>query len=224
MEVDDVLAPERQAQIEDLVSQLAAYRPTHIAIEHVAVEQAKVDDLYRAYREGRRSLGRSEDEQIGMRLAAKLGHDRVHAVDWNGMPPGDFANYDWSDYAKEIGQEARLKAFITGANPMPDIRKMEIVPFFLAINRPEALAELHRRYFDIAMFGDEKLQAGANWVGTWYARNLKIFANLVKLTADPEDRLLVIYGAGHGYHLRQFALESGAFRLREVGEFVKPAR
>jgi hypothetical protein len=223
-EVDDVLAPARQAQLEELVNQLAAYKPTHIAIEHIATEQAKVDELYRSYREGKRALDRDEEEQIGMRLAAKLGHERVYAVDWNGMPPGDFSNYDFSAYVKKIGQEARLKALLANGNPVPDIQKMELIPFYLTINEPEMLARMHRVYYDIAMLGDANLQAGANWVGTWYARNLKIFANLVNLTDKPEHRVLAIYGASHGHPLRQFAAESGAFRLREVSEFVKPAK
>lgn len=41
------------------------------------------------------------------------------------------------------------------------------------------------------------------------------------LTDRPQDRILAIYGAGHAYLLRQFATESGAFRLVDVDEVLK---
>ncbi|MGE0284066.1 MAG: DUF5694 domain-containing protein [Rhodospirillaceae bacterium] len=220
--VDDVLMAARQAQLEDLVNQLAAYRPTHVAIEHVASEQDKIDQAYRAYRAGTRVLERDEEEQIGMRLAAKLGLDRVIAVDWNGMPPGDFdANYAFAAYAKQNGTEARLQKLRNSPMPFPPIEKTAFVPYYLAINQPDTLLKAHRIHFDVAMIDDAAAQPAANWIGTWYARNLKIFMNLVKITDDPNARVLTIFGAGHAHILRQYATDSGAFRLREVSEFVK---
>jgi hypothetical protein len=222
--VDDVLAPARQAQLIALVDQLALYKPTHVAVEHVAVEQDKLDIMYQGYLDGTRALDRPEDEQIGMRLAAKLGLKRVYAVDWNGMPPGDFANYRYAEFAKANGMEDRLKALLNPKRiPFPPIASTDLVTWYLAANRPEAIAASHRIYFDIAMFGDRDRQPGADWVGGWYARNLKIFANLVNITDNPSDRIFVVYGAAHAHYLRQFAQESGAFRLRDVSEFVKPA-
>ncbi len=221
-QVDDVLLPARQAEIEELVAQLAAFEPTHVVVEELKSNQAKLDERYNAYRAGKYSLARSEDEQIGMRLAAKLGHDRVYAADWNGAPPGDFANYNYSAYAKANGQEEKFKLLLNPKRiPYPPLASTDLVRFFVEINRPEAIARSHRIYFDVARFGDDQTQPGANWVGSWYARNLKIFNNIVDLTDNPGDRVLAIYGTGHVHHLRQFANESGAFRLHEVNEFVK---
>lgn len=224
IQVDDVLAPDRQAQIVTLVDQLAAYTPTHIAVEHAAADQGKLDELYTSYRAGTRALARDEEEQIGMRLAAKLGLPRLYAVDWNGMPPAAMVHYDFSAYAKAKGQDERLKLLLNPKRiPYPPLASTDLVTFFHEINRPEIIAQSHRIYFDVARFSDAEAQPGANWVGNWYARNLKIFNNLIDLTDKPDDRILVIYGAGHTHYLRQFAQESGAFRLHEVSEFVKPA-
>ena len=84
--VDDVLAPARQAQINEVVEQLASYRPTHIAVEWPIKKQAALDARYRDYREGKYQLGRGEEEQIGLKLAARLHLARVYAVDWNETP------------------------------------------------------------------------------------------------------------------------------------------
>lgn len=71
------------------------------------------------------------------------------------------------------------------------------------------------------MIGKGEELPGASWVGTWYARNLKIFSRLVQLAIQPDDRVLVIYGQGHAYLLQQFARESGAFQLVSVADVLK---
>jgi hypothetical protein len=38
---------------------------------------------------------------------------------------------------------------------------------------------------------------------------------------QPKERVLVIYGAGHAYLLRQMARESGAFRVEEASAYLK---
>lgn len=84
-------------------NQLAAYHPTHIAIEMPSGKQSALDKRYQACREGKYQLGRTEADQLGLRLAAKLGHKRVYAVDWNGNPPGNEADYDWYAYGQLNG-------------------------------------------------------------------------------------------------------------------------
>src|ERR1044072_267965 len=51
--VDDVLADQRQKETATVVEQLAAFKPTYIAVEWPSKSQAKLDALYRDYREGR---------------------------------------------------------------------------------------------------------------------------------------------------------------------------
>jgi Family of unknown function (DUF5694) len=219
IKVEDVLSPARQAEIAKVVDQLAAFHPNYVAVEWPRTAQEKLDARYRDYREGRYELSRDERDQLGLRLAAKLSLQRVNAVDWNDNPPGEDNLYDWPEYAKSHGQAELLSAL------MDPHRSLGIVPqgtrsigaWLLKMNSPDILAASQRNYFDFAMIGDEQQQPGANWVGGWYARNLRIFNNLVLLAGRPEDRVLVIYGAGHAYLLRQFARESGAFRLVDVG-------
>ncbi len=79
--VPDVLSPERQREIEALVARLAAFRPTRVAVEWPAEAQARLDQRYADYRAGRRALTANEIDQIGLRLAARLGLPRVDAVD-----------------------------------------------------------------------------------------------------------------------------------------------
>jgi len=74
--VPDVLSPDRQREIEAVVDQLAAFRPTRVAVEWPAEEQARLDQRYADYRAGRHTLTANERDQIGLRLAARLGLSR----------------------------------------------------------------------------------------------------------------------------------------------------
>jgi Family of unknown function (DUF5694) len=93
--------------------------------------------------------------------------------------------------------------------------------WFLHANEPTSLAALNLPYYEKATFGDWKQHPGANWVGGWYARNLTIFSNLRRISS-PNDRVLVLFGAGHGYFLNQFATESGAFVLERPSQYLLP--
>ena len=218
--IEDVLTPERQREIEAIVERLAAFRPTHVAVEWRSSAQEKLDRRYADYRAGRYELSRDERDQIGLRLAARLGLDRVHAVDWNEMPPGEEADYDFYAYAQKNGLAESFDAAKATMQAEFDreserMRCTNVAAWLRGLNTPEALRKSHRGYYDIALIGDAETNPGANWVGSWYGRNLKIFANLVRLADRPEDRIVVIYGAGHAPLLGAFARESGAFDVAD---------
>jgi hypothetical protein len=217
--VDDVLAPERQTQIAAIVERLAAFRPTHIAVEMKAAAQDELDRRYRAYRAGTYALTRNEIDQLGLRLAATLGHQRVYAVDWNEAPPGAEADYDFVTYAAAHGKQPLFDAVVAAAQASAAAGQpatTSLLPWLRELNRPAALAASHAAYFDIARIGDAASNPGAAWVGSWYGRNLRIFANLVTLAARPDDRVLVIYGQGHAFLLREMATQSGGFDVLDA--------
>ena len=79
----DVLDPKYQAEIEDIVSRIARFAPTIIAIEAGTGSQPRYDSLYQAYLNGRHELRRDEREQIGFRVAKQAGLKTLHCVnDW----------------------------------------------------------------------------------------------------------------------------------------------
>lgn len=222
VKVDDVLAPRRQAEIAELVKKLVAFRPTVVAVEVPVGGQAKLDALYRDYRAGKYQLARREHEQLGFRLAAQMKLDRVYGVDWNGMPPGKESDYAWDTYGKAHGQAARVAALMDPKRfPAGQLGDLSLVEWLRRFNTSDGLLKLHQTYLDVAMVGDADKQPGAAWVGTWYARNLRIFGNILGLVKQPRERVLVIYGASHAYPLRQMAVESGAFKVEDASVYLK---
>lgn len=218
-DIADVLTPAGQAEVEAVVARLAAWRPTRIAVEIKAGDQAELDKRYADFRVGRYALSASEVDQFGLRLAALLGHDRVHAVDWNDMPPGAMEDYDWSAGAAQRGEEARMTAIRApewGQRMTALAASRPMAEWLAVMNGTDFLTQSHRRYYDYALLGHQ----GANWVGAWHGRNLKIFANLVRVADAPGERVLVIYGVGHAPLLNRFASESGAFNVQSASDWL----
>lgn len=223
--IEDVLTAHRQQQIIGLVECLARWKPTRIAVEWDRSDQAGLDSRYATFLAGNYELTTNEIDQIGLRLAKQLGHDRVYAVDWNEAAPGDQVQYDFFGWAERNNQESRLKAFVEAGQKDANsasarMRGQSVSEWYHDLNGPEAILKMHQPYFEIATFGSNEDNPGAAWVGAWYARNLRIFNNVSEILA-PQERVLVIYGVGHVHLLDQFFRESGTAIAVDSRPFIK---
>lgn len=223
---DDVLAPERQRQIAEVARLIGRFRPTKIMVESDPTTQPKLDEAFAAACKGERPLKADEREQLGFRIACAQHLDGVLAVDWNDLGP--IRDEDSIDYLKAIerhGQQAQYaEALRIGkAVNAEDQRTLDtgtIGDMLARLNSPEWLRANARAYFRIGLYGTPDDAIGANWDMLWYGRNLRIFNNIVRNTI-PGDRVLVIYGAGHGNLLRQFATDSGKYRVQDTQRWLR---
>lgn len=219
-EADDVLSPRRQAEIEDLIAVLERFRPTKVAVE-AGVNNGGVAERYAAYLAGEYVLTRNETDQLGYRLARKLGHDTVYPVDVDG----EFPYPRLVKYAQATGRMDELEALQeeTGAwveAQSEYLATHTVLETLLYMNSEEQVARSVGAYFRLAEFGEPWDWAGADLVSDWFRRNMRIYTNIVRLIDSPEERVLVIYGAGHLGWLR-FALEGNPeIRLRELAELA----
>jgi hypothetical protein len=224
LKADDSLSPKRQAEIEAVVESLAAFRPTHIAVERRVGSQAELDAKYAAYRAGTRALAASEDEQIGMRLAKRLGLPRVDAIDVDGTSPGEPPAPNLDDAAKSFGQQSirdAIKARDAARVAEGEARLAggTVADTLRYFNETAQVDGFGREYFNYLRIADATQAPGADWLQRWYGRNLKILVNIERI-AHADDRILVIYGFGHTYLLSQFARESGAFIVEDTLRFL----
>lgn len=223
--IEDVLVPRRQEEIQQLVANLARWRPTRIVIEWDRSDQAGLDLRYEQYLRGDLELSANERDQIALRLARHLGHSKVYAADWNENFPGERAAYDFLAWAERSGESERLKAFVAAGQSKLDrqaqiMREQSIIDWYYDLNQPEVRAQDHRQYFRIATFGTNAENPGAAWVGGWYARNLRIFNNIREALGSGE-RVLVLYGSGHVFLLDRFFQESGAAHLVDPRPYIR---
>lgn len=229
LKADDVLKPQRQHELAALASTLSEFRPTKIMVERVTNEIDLIDPYYSKFTPADLSRHRDERVQLGYRLAHKLGHKVVYAIDEqpdSGEP--DYFPFDrLMDWAKANGQEERLKNYIAqGAEALVQREQrqgLRTIPELLAdANQPQGAVQNHRLYYDLLSFGDLNQQVGADLNAMWYLRNAKIFCKLQK-AAKPGDRVLVIYGSGHNYWLRHFADTTSGYSLVEPEPYLKKA-
>jgi hypothetical protein len=223
-QVDDVLAPKRQAEMARLVETLKAFHPTKIAVER-GTDDSRIHKDYAAYLAGTHELTRNEIEQIGFRLAKELGHKDVYAVDTDGEFP--FPRLE--KYAKATGRSAELDALFGEVQAMVKAKDAylashTILETLLYVNDDAKVAEDMGYYYRQAELGEPYDWAGADLVADWFRRNMRIYSNIVHIIESPNDRVLVIYGSGHLGWLQMAIAGNPNLRLRKIGEIASASR
>ena len=227
----DAGSPERQAQIVELIDALARFAPTRVAVEVRPDRQEALDRSFQSYLEGRFELTSNEIHQLGFRLAKKLGHERVWAVDARARYYEPYVDPD--EWAIANGQAKRLDAAL-------DMRYSALYRYedqlktretlrqtLLRLNSEERLLRSHGHYLigafevgDAGASAEGERYPGVDGRTAWYNRNLRIFANLQRLNERPNERILVIIGAGHVPILRHAVQASPQYELVEVAEVL----
>lgn len=226
---DDPTSPRRQRELAALADALLRFRPTRVMIE----AQSNGPDFdvpdYRAFTPARLASDRSETVQIGYRVANRAGLAAVQGIDEQPGPgePDYFpfdrveswakANYREADLAALFGEvDHDLKIFQAA-------QQRETIPaLLLRHNSAQSVARGHGLYTALLAFGDRENQPGAELNAYWYMRNAKIFGKLM-LASRPGDRVLVIFGSGHGYWLRQLAATTPGYVSVDVVPYLESA-
>ena len=224
----DVLAPKYQTEIQEIVNRLAAFKPTHIAIEVDPSKQQKIDSLYGEYLKGNYELTRNEHEQIGFRLAKQSGLKKLYCTnDWGRL----YESINDVMIGKDsIVQEEFMNYFYNH----PDTMKMNFREHvysdkgILEDLRESNSSEHNNRDLGNYLIGVFKYESddnsffGADFTsGWWFNRNLRIFRNIQKIKAMPGDRILVIYGSGHMNLLNLFFDASPEYELVNALDYLK---
>ena len=224
----DVLEPKVQEEIEGIVDDLMKFRPTVIVVERQPGQQSKVDSLYHEYVKGRYQLHRSEVEQLGFRLAKRAGLRRLHCVDEWGV----FSeNISGIVYGTDTVGAARFESYAFN-NPdslkktwaRPTSRTVGLRNVLLAVNDERSVKESLGDYL-VGAFKYEAVPGdfiGVDFeTGRWFNRNLRIFRNIQRIGASPDDRIVVIFGSGHMNLLNYFFDCSPEYQRIEVKEYLK---
>jgi len=220
-QVDDVLQTRRQAELQTLARRLAAFRPGKVMVERRPTTPDALElPGYPAWRQGSNQTQRNEVEQIGFRLAAASGLATAYGIDADGNFPFEALQ----DFAKQRGMEPRLQAMLDLLQQRSkdfEARqpRQSIAELLAGMNSPEALLRDHQFYTEALHFGQGDNQPGAELLGQWYTRNARICARIVQL-ARPGERIVVVYGSGHAYLLRQCVLEQPGWRLVEAVPYL----
>ena len=224
MEADDVLAPARQAELEDLARRLAAFQPTAIMVETVSKRPDMLDAGYLAFTPDELKTDRNEITQIAYRLAHDLGIDRVYGID---VREGEidffpFGNVQTFEAANGLDLTGPMIADVQAkAAQFAEAQKTNTISQLLVLeNDPAQLTAMHNAfYYGLLELADAEAQPGAALNYGWYARNALTFSKLAAVT-EPGDRAIILYGSGHAYSLRHFPESAPGFSLVEPRPYL----
>ncbi len=83
VKADDVRAPQRQKEIADFMQIIKKFKPTKVVVEQ-PIENAKLNERYKSYLDGKLKLTTNEVDQIAFRLAKEMNLKEVTTIDWQG--------------------------------------------------------------------------------------------------------------------------------------------
>ena len=229
IKVDPVTTPAKQAELQQVADALARFKPNAIAVERVAADPATMlDQRYPAFKPADLLTNGDERVQLGYRLAAQLKLDRVYGIDEQDHD-GEISYFPYElvdAWATGHGRADDLKSMSAGIQKQlaefETRQKTDSIGSLLSnYNSPDGLMSEggNAFYMKIMKFGAGAEQPGAILNGRWYTRNAVIFAKLLQV-AKPGDRIIVIYGAGHSYWLRNLVKQMPGYKLVEATDYL----
>ncbi len=137
----------------------------------------------------------------------------------------DWDNYDSDPYLKSRKQYE--KSFRYDYNALYErsdsLKTVLLLTDYLKLeNTREQSLKGHQAYLtETILEGARDHYVGADADGKWYRRNLRIFANAYDFTDfKKEERLLLIYGYGHNWQLRQLFSDSPDYDYVEITDYL----
>ncbi len=214
-----MLTGRRAEEVTELNAYIARFRPTKIIVERDP--GSSVNENYRRYLAGNFELSRDEIHQIAFRLAEQFGID--------SLIPGDADNLAWELYYGPDSTLLRplIDGFYVAAEPGADttmnakyfelythddklLKDHSLLEVFKYMNSPKRILRGHGHYLEFTADPDpDGLAIG------WYSRNLRIYRTIQRATTSTDDRILVLFGAGHLGILRQQFESSPRYELVE---------
>lgn len=228
----DFYSIEIQNELDLMAGKLSAFNPDVIAVEAAVNAQECVDESYEKFdltdlqdrnKMQNETLGEiymfgqtypitynNEAIQIGYRLGKMLEHSKVYAIDDDTILNMEVMNNPPSSL-----KEA-MNAFHADMNKHINDTIADMYKYY---NSEEWSKLNHSIYIQANMISTGNHYAGAEMVTKWYERNLKIFSNIQRLAAKNE-RIFILYGAGHLQILRDLINADSNLKLVDVDKYL----
>ncbi len=229
----DLFSTRRQAELQQLATQLAALHPTKFFVENEPRQQVMWDSVYARYqRSPDDTVGRrNEIVQVAMRTARLAGLPRVTCVDHQQALPYKQLN----DFAERIEHDTatqrRIAAYKLLALPYPYPKQTHrladhtVTEQLLYVSSRAGEASNRADYFVYSPnYGVGDDYTGVSFITSWYERNAKIFTNILRAT-DPTDKVVILLiGSAHLMPLRHYFQQHPYFEVVELAQALGTQR
>ena len=222
----DLESDARREELRELLNYLARFRPTKIVVERWP--ESNINQQYEKYLTGNVTLPKSEVYQLGFRLAKQFEHEQLYPCD-AGTLVRSLYNHPDSTVLRPVLDSIYDEWGFHTINEMDErydalydledeiLTKSTLLEYFLYENSPHRIRRGHGAYLG-GPFGVDGTNGQDALAMHWYARNLRIFRNIQRVATEPDDRVMVIFGAGHLGILRQQLESYPGMKLVEFGD------
>lgn len=167
---------------------------------------------------------RDESLMIGARLAARLGHERLYAMDDH---TADSASEDQKAFGDALmkawdNPATKQRAAVDKAQEGLLASAEGVLAMYRADNAPGQGTLIYRSDFGAAINEPSAQRFGRQYVGYWETRNLRMAANIRDvLGLMPGQRMLVIVGASHKGYLESYLHQMHDVRIVDAAPVLK---
>jgi len=223
LKADDVLVEKRQKELAAVAEGLAKFKPTKVVVEQPVDNGAPAKlPKYHDYLDSKMADSRNEVVQLGFRLAKQMKLADVWGIDVDG----DFTFEAVQKFAEDGHPQLAKRLADLGADVERGLKSLEEVlksgtvsQGLRYLNGPKRITDDNAFYSTLLLYGAGNEQPGAALLTAWEGRNNQICARLMQL-AQADDRIVVLYGAGHAFLLRRCVQDMPGFKLVEANDYL----
>ncbi|MPQ48274.1 hypothetical protein GCQ56_14820 [Marinifilum sp. N1E240] len=222
----NIYSEKRQKELKVLLEYIALFKPTKILVESKNTSVSRFIKNYKDWKEGKQQLYANEISQIGLRLADQFELDTIYGVDtWSfledhflsrdTLKPKTYIDsiYDRHYFGGQDDMSIKYSKFYAYKNKMT-VEK-PLLESFLYFNSEKVLDRGFGAYIAGGQFESSNFEGADALSMFWFNRNLRIFKNIKDIGYNQDDRILVIFGAGHVSILRYLFKCSPEFELTD---------
>ncbi len=223
-----VLEEPYQSEIIAISKAIEEYNPTIIAVEVKPEKQHKIDSLFLLYKSDKYTLGKDEIDQLAFRLGKDLNLNKIHCVNDFGKHYDNIVSI-FNDSIRTLKFEDyffKSRDTIYGKPPIGE-KVSSIIDELYERNKPDVIKESLAIYLLNPFKYEEEPGdfVGVDFeTGRWFNRNLRIFRNIQRIPHTADDRILLIFGAGHLNLLNIFFDVSNEFELVSPLPYLENAK
>lgn len=203
----NIYSQKRQKELLELLDYLSKFKPTKIVVEAGANTRYLFTN-YKRYKNGAEKLYASETSQIGMRLVERFDLDTIYGVDTRSLLYDLYVKRDslapktYIDSITErhyFGGNDEISKRYTNLYQYKDKLSLDntLLESFQYMNSNKVLDRGFGAYIAGGQFDSKEMEGPDALSMFWFNRNLRIFRKIQQIDYTKDDRILVLFGAGH---------------------------
>lgn len=220
----DILNKKEQNELEIIAEKIKTYHPDKIFVEYPYYLQNKLDSTYTAFSTKDYSKEkRNEITQLAFRIAKKLNHKKIYAMDYRTS----------FRYDSLIQQMEKAEQFDLIAKDSIELARLEntenklfasdkpLSEIFYRYNNPKHRKEDINWYVNLANQGGEEGNfVGAYLASEWYKRNLYMYSIIQKAVKKGDKRIMILAGSSHIAMFKDFIDYTPDWKTVELKEII----